>query len=134
MCHFGHVLLHFLARNAHTFTDGVSFASERRLPILLACALRRPSTRFRHGHVQHFRHILRPAFQFRERRKVLSSGNPARRGADGVQKLGDEVPNLFQHAPGRVIEKLLRRAGIGKDRAQHIAAWILTLLHMLFSA
>ena len=69
--HFSHVLLHFLARNAHTFTDGVSFAGERGLHILLACDLRRPSTRFRHGRVQHLRHVLRPAFQFRERRKVL---------------------------------------------------------------
>ena len=112
--------VHVLQRNARRALALVC-QGIRRAFSLHACPLRCPPTGFRHGHVQHFRHILRPAFQFRERRKVLSSGNPARRGADGVQKLGDEVPNLFQHAPGRIVKQLLRCAGVGEDRTQHIA-------------
>ena len=116
--------VHVLQRNARRalalVCQGIGSALRLRARLLRHPIRIRPAG-FSHSHVQHFRHILRPAFQFRERRKVLGSGDPARRGADRVQKLGDEVPNLFQHAPGRVIEKLLRRTGIGENRAQHIA-------------
>ena len=82
--HFSHVLLHFLARNAHTFTDGVSFASERGLSILLAYALCYPPAGFKHRLIQHLRYVACPAFQFRERGKLFGPGDPARRGADRV--------------------------------------------------
>ena len=112
--------VHVLQRNARRALALVC-QGIRRAFSLHTCPLRRPPAGFRHGRVQHLRHILCPAFQFRERGKLFGPGDPARRGTDGVQKLGDEVPNLFQHAPGRIVEKLLRRTGIGKNRAQHIA-------------